>query len=80
MQRVWYRKFDGCWYATFCEDGGQKQIKLLKGPNDKEHKKLATQKLIEELKVRKPSKRKGSRLAHCLRCPQGFSAPQQQNP
>lgn len=60
MQRVWHRKFDGYWYATFSEDGGQKQLKLLKGPGDKAHKKLAEQKLIEELKVRKPAKRKSA--------------------
>ena len=60
MQRVWYRNSDGCWYATFSEDGRQKQIKLLKGPKDKEHKKLAKQKLVEELKVRKPSKRQSA--------------------
>jgi integrase len=52
MQRVWYRKSAGCWYATFTEDGRQKQLRLVKGPHDRRHKKLAEQKLLDELKAR----------------------------
>src|SRR5437773_1925769 len=58
MQRVWYRKFDGHWYATFTEGSAQIQLKLHKGPKDKAHKKLAEQQLLTELKSRKPAKKK----------------------
>ena|ERR1022692_818556 len=57
MQRVWHRKFDGCWYATFTEGDGQNQIKLLKGPKDRATKKLAEELLVKELK---PSKKKSA--------------------
>jgi integrase len=54
MQKVWHRKFDCWWYATFTEAGLQKQIKLIKAPHDRQHKKLAEQKLLEEPQVRSP--------------------------
>lgn len=60
MQRVWYREFDGCWYATFTEGAGQRQLKLIKGPKDKAHKKLAEEQLLKELKSRKPSSKKAA--------------------
>ncbi len=58
MQRVWHRKFDGFWYATFTEGSAQKQLKLIKGPKDKAHKKLAEEQLLKELKSRKPRSKK----------------------
>src|SRR4051794_23707406 len=56
MQKVWFRKSVGWWYATFTTNDGQKQLKLLKGPNDRAHRKLAEQKLLEELKARPASR------------------------
>ncbi len=53
MQKVWYRKSTASWYTTFTGNGGeQKQMKLLKGPNDRAHRELAEQKLLEELRIR----------------------------
>jgi integrase len=60
MQKVWHRASNSSWYVTFTEDGRQKQRKLLSGPNDKAHKKLAEQKMLEELKVRPPSQKKSA--------------------
>ena len=60
MQKVWHRASNNSWYSTFTEDGRQKQRKLLNGPNDKAHKKLAEQKLLDELKVCPPSKKKSA--------------------
>ncbi len=62
MQKVWFRKSIGCWYATFTTNDGQQQMKLLKGPNDRAHRKLAEQKLLDELKAR-PASRANSRKA-----------------
>jgi integrase len=61
MQKVWYRKSVGCWYATFSEGGRQRQMKLLSGPNDRATKKLAEVKFLEELKVRPAAKRPSRR-------------------
>jgi integrase len=58
MQKVWHRASNNSWYSTFSEGGRQKQRKLLQGPNDKIHKKLAEQKMLEELNVHPPSKKK----------------------
>jgi integrase len=55
MQKVWFRKSVGCWYATFTTNDGQQQIKLLKGPSDRVHRKLAEQKLLSELASRPAS-------------------------
>jgi hypothetical protein len=52
MQRVWFRAHDSNWYVTIREQGKQRQIKLLKAPNTKDGKRLAEQKLIEELTAR----------------------------
>ena len=52
MQKVWYRTSSRSWYATFTENGCQRQLKLLTGPNDRAHKRLAEQKLLDELKSR----------------------------
>jgi len=60
MQKVWYRAATRSWYATFVTGGRQTQRKLLKGPNDKAHKKLAEQKMLDELKVRPPSRKKSA--------------------
>ncbi len=62
MQKVWYRKSVGCWYATFTENAGQSQLKLISGPNDRATKKLAEAKLLDELKLR-PTAKKPSRKA-----------------
>ena len=60
MQNVWYRAANHSWYATFMANGRQTQRKLLKGPNDKIHKKLAEQKMLEELKAHPPSQKKSA--------------------
>jgi len=49
MQKVWHRKHDSWWYATVRESGARKQYKLIKGPNDREHRKLAEKELIRVL-------------------------------
>lgn len=49
MQRVWYRKHDGCWYATINDRGRQKQVKLHKGSNTRETRAKAEEVLIQEL-------------------------------
>lgn len=41
MQKVWRRQFDGWWYLTLSEGGTRQQIKLVKGPNDRETKAAA---------------------------------------
>ena len=49
MQRIWYRKNESAWYLTVRQQGKQKQIRLLQAPNDKEGRKQAEQKAIQEL-------------------------------
>ena len=49
MQKVWHRKHDSWWYATVRESGVRKQYKLIKGPDDREHRKLAEKELIKVL-------------------------------
>src|SRR4051794_18072848 len=60
MQKVWHRASTNSWYATFVQNGRQQQRKLLKGPKDKAHKKLAEQKMLEELKIRPPCQKKSA--------------------
>ncbi len=62
MQKVWYRKSVGWWYATFSTTQGQEQVKLVKGPKDRATRKLAERKLLEELKAR-PAATKVSKKA-----------------
>lgn len=52
MQKVWFRKFDGWWYLTLKEGGTRLQIKLVKGPDDKETKIKAEKQAIQELAAR----------------------------
>jgi hypothetical protein len=40
MQKVWYRASKNAWYATILEGGRQKQVRLLKAPNDKHGRRL----------------------------------------
>lgn len=49
MQKVWFRKQTGWWYATVRESGGRKQIKLVKAPDSREGRRLADQQLLQEL-------------------------------
>ena len=49
MQKVWHRAHDSWWYATIRESGIRKQLKLIKGPDDPTHRKLAEQELIRHL-------------------------------
>jgi hypothetical protein len=60
MQKVWYRASNNSWYATFTEGWCQKQRKLINGPNDNAHKRLAEQKMLDEVKVRPPSQKKSA--------------------
>lgn len=53
MKKVWYRKGEGNWYATFRENGRRRQVLLVKAPNGREGKKLAEQQLMEELSAKK---------------------------
>jgi len=53
MQKVWYRTSKQCWFATITDGGRQQQIRLLKAPHNKDGRKLAEDKLIEELAARK---------------------------
>jgi integrase len=52
MQKVWHRQFDGWWYLTLREAGGRKQIKLVKGPDDRETKAVAERQAVQELAAR----------------------------
>jgi hypothetical protein len=52
MRKIWYRIGEAAWYLTVRENGRQKQIRLLMAPNDKEGKRKAEQKAIEELASR----------------------------
>src|SRR5580658_1124096 len=52
MKKVWYRKFDSCWYATLKEGGQRKQIKLVKAPGNREGRQLAEKQLVQELSLR----------------------------
>jgi hypothetical protein len=52
MQKVWHRAFDGWWYLTLREAGGRKQLKLLKGPADKDTKAAAERLAVQELALR----------------------------
>jgi integrase len=49
MQKVWFRKQTGWWYASIKESGTYQQIKLVKAPDDKSGKKAAEDQLIQEL-------------------------------
>lgn len=49
MQKVWFRKQTGWWYASIKESGTYQQIKLVKAPDDKDGKKLAEAQLVQEL-------------------------------
>ena len=52
MKKVWHRTFHGWWYLTLAEGGNRQQIKLVKGPNDKETKAAAERQAIQELATR----------------------------
>jgi integrase len=49
MQKVWFRKQTGWWYATVRKDGARQQLPLVKAPNDRAGKKLAEEQLVREL-------------------------------
>lgn len=52
MRKVWHRTFDGWWYLTLSEGGSRRQIKLVKGPDDRETKAAAERQAIGELAAR----------------------------
>jgi integrase len=52
MQKVWHRAFDGWWYLTLTEGGSRRQLKLVKGPNDKDTKAAAERLAVQELALR----------------------------
>lgn len=60
MQKVWFRKSKRAWYATILEGGRQKQIPLIKAPNDPHGRKLAEDQLVRELAARNYSIEKES--------------------
>lgn len=52
MQKVWFRAFDGWWYATLRENSRRHQLKLVKAPDTRDGRQLAEQQLITELASR----------------------------
>ena len=52
MQRIWYRKAESSWFLTVRENGRQKQLRLLRGPNDKETRRKAEEAAVRELATR----------------------------
>jgi hypothetical protein len=48
MQKIWYRKGEGAWFLTVRENGRQKQIRLLNGPNTKDTRERAEQLAVQE--------------------------------
>lgn len=59
MQKVWYRRFDGWWYLTISEGGSRRQVKLVKGSNDKETKAAAEHQGVQELAARQHAPSQG---------------------
>ncbi len=53
MKKVWYREAEGNGYVTLKENGRRRQLLIVKAPGTREGRKLAEQKLIEELSTRK---------------------------
>jgi integrase len=53
MQKIWYRKGESAWFLTIKENGKQKQLRLLRGPNDRDTRKKAEGLAIQELANRK---------------------------
>lgn len=49
MQKVWYRSFDGWWYAALKEGGARKQIKLVKAPDSRDGRRQVEDQLVREL-------------------------------
>jgi hypothetical protein len=60
MQKVWFRSFDGSWYATLREGGVRKQIKLLKAPDTRDGRKQAEDHLVRKLGDRDYSQAKAA--------------------
>lgn len=52
MQKVWFRKQTGWWYASVKEAGSYHQLKLVKAPNTRDGKLLAEAQLVQELAAR----------------------------
>ncbi len=59
MQKVWHRAFDGWWYLTLTEAGSRRQIKLVKGPDDKDTKAAAERQAVQELALRQHAEETG---------------------
>ena len=36
MQKIWFRRGEAAWFLTVRENGQQKQLRLLSGPNDRD--------------------------------------------
>src|SRR5207248_3085763 len=53
MKNVWFRESEGNWYVTLRENGRRRQVLLVKAPNTRDGKKLAENRLLEELSARK---------------------------
>jgi integrase len=51
MHKVWFRKYDGWWYATLKQEGRQHQLKLVKAPHTADGRKQAEAQLLDELKA-----------------------------
>lgn len=59
MQKVWRRQFDGWWYLTLSEGGTRQQIKLVKGPDDRETKAAAERQAVQALAARQHAEASG---------------------
>lgn len=53
MKNVWYRESEGGWYTTLRENGRRRQVLLIKDTYTRDGKKLAEDRLLEELSSRK---------------------------
>lgn len=60
MQKVWFRKQTGWWYASLREDGRYDQLRLVKAPNTRDGRKQAEDQLLKELAAREYSQEKAA--------------------
>ncbi len=64
MQKVWFRKQTGWWYASLRESGQYNQIRLVKASNTREGRKQAEDQLLKELAARSYSQEKAANDPH----------------
>jgi hypothetical protein len=60
MQKVWYRSFDGWWYAIVTESGVRKQVRLFKAAKTKTDWNRTEDRLVTELAARNYSQEKAA--------------------